>query len=151
MKILIAIDESPISLRAAQEAAKLFPSAEFVVVNVNHRPVPWVSTPGFGFVYPVTVEQFPVQGLSPDELAERASEAGLDDAEVIALESLDAATAICEAAEANDVAAVVVGSHNRGLLRRLLNPSLADEVVRGTHRPVVVVSGAVPGEQTGEA
>jgi nucleotide-binding universal stress UspA family protein len=53
----------------------------------------------------------------------------------------DPARVICMTAEEQDVDAVVVGSHDKGLLRRLLEPSVAQAVVQGTHRPVLVVSG----------
>ena len=48
------------------------------------------------------------------------------------------------AAEEHDVDVVVVGSHDRGMLSRLLDPSVAAGVVRGTYRPVLVVSGHSP-------
>jgi hypothetical protein len=39
-KVLIALDDSPILLRAAREAARLFPDAEFLVVNMTRRTAP---------------------------------------------------------------------------------------------------------------
>jgi nucleotide-binding universal stress UspA family protein len=39
---------------------------------------------------------------------------------------------------------IVVGSHDKTLLRRLIDPSVAASVVRDTHRPVLVVSGQDP-------
>ena len=75
MKILIALDESPVSARAAREAVRLF--------------------------------------------------SGQD-------------------AEDNEVDVIVVGSHDKSVLRRLVDPSVAAGIVRETYRPVLVVSGEPP-------
>jgi nucleotide-binding universal stress UspA family protein len=145
MKLLIALDESAVSLRAAKEAARLFPHGEYLVVNVARRPTPWIAAGDFGTVYPATLADLPPEGMSDADLAELANRAGLDDAELLRLEG-DPAHAICEAAEGHDVDVVVVGSHDKGVLRRLVDPSVADAVVQGTYRPVLVVSGEPPAE-----
>ena len=144
VKVLIALDESSIALRAAHEAEKLFPGAEFLVVNVTRRVVPWIGGGSFGTVYPVyPVELPPVPHIEEDELNALAEDVGLDDAEILQVEG-DPATAICDAAHAHDVDVVVVGSHDKGVLRRLLDPSVAHAVVQGTYKPVLVVSGSPP-------
>jgi nucleotide-binding universal stress UspA family protein len=142
MKILVALDASPASLRAAHEAGRLFPDAEFLVVNVTRRVVPWVAEGEFGTVYPATIYAFN-EGLEPEEVMAAAEAAGLDDVAALRLAG-DPADAICAAADAHDVDAVVVGSHDYGVLRRLFDPSVAQAVVRGTFRPVLVVSGSPP-------
>jgi hydroxyethylthiazole kinase-like sugar kinase family protein len=45
MKILIALDESPVSARAAREAVRLFSlaGAHFLVINVAAIPTAWVG------------------------------------------------------------------------------------------------------------
>jgi nucleotide-binding universal stress UspA family protein len=142
-KLLVALDESPISFRAAREAARLFPDAEMLVVNVTRSFVPWVTHVEFGAVYPTTPPELLAPAFDEDQLAARAEEAGLDSAEVLVLEG-DPAGAICAAAEQHDVDVVVVGSHDKGVLRRLIDPSVAHAVVQGTFRPVLVVSGTAP-------
>jgi nucleotide-binding universal stress UspA family protein len=139
-KVLIALDDSPISLRAAREAGRLFPDAEFLVVNVTRRIVPWVSAGEFGTVYPLTFSDLTEVPIDEEVLFDRAHIAGIDDAEFLTLKG-DPASVICSAAEEHDVDAVVVGSHDKGVLRRLLDPSVAQAVVQGTYRPVLVVSG----------
>jgi len=94
-------------------------------------------------VYPMRFNELPSVELSEDELVERADAAGVADAEVLSSRG-DPAGAICDAAEEHDVDAVVVGSHDKGVLRRLLDPSVAQAVVQGTYRPVLVVSGTPP-------
>ncbi len=143
MRVLVALDESPISRRAAKEAARLFPGAEFLVVNVGRTVAPWVMAGEFGAVYPIDYVELDTIGLDSHELATEAEEVGLGDADVLTLEG-DPAQVICEAAEEHDVDAVVVGSHDKGVWRRLLEPSVAHAVIQGTYRPVVVVSGAPP-------
>ena len=142
-KILVALDESPISLRAARAASALFPDAEFLVINVTRLVVPWVMAGEFGAVYPMRSAD--IAALTPDEaeLEAIAHEAGIDDPVVLTPVG-DPATSICEAAERHDVDVIVVGSHDKGVLRRLMDPSVAEAVVHGSHRPVLVVSGTPP-------
>jgi nucleotide-binding universal stress UspA family protein len=143
-KVLVALDDSLVSLRAAREAARLFPTAEFLVINVTRRAVPWVAGWEYGSAYTVETIDLPPEGLHDDELGALAAEAGLETAEVLLVEGGAPADTICDAAEAHDVDVIVVGSHDKGVLRRLLNPSVAQAVVHGTHRPVLVVSGSGP-------
>jgi nucleotide-binding universal stress UspA family protein len=143
MKVLVALDDSTISLRAAREAVRLFPGAEFLVVNVNRRPVPWLAPGPFGATYATSFVDLPPVGLDDEALAERAHASGIDDPETITTVG-EPASAICDAAEEHDVDVVVIGSHDKGVLGRLLHPSIAHAVVSGTHRPVLVVSGRPP-------
>lgn len=105
--------------------------------------VPWLGAEGYGMVYPYMAVDLPATGLGHDRLAEAAEAAGLDDAEMLTL-SGDPALSICNAAESHDVDVVVIGSHDKGVLHRLLDPSVAQAVVQGTYRPVLVVSGTPP-------
>lgn len=141
-RVLLALDESPVSFRAAQEAALLFSGEddEFLVISVARIPVPWVPV-GFGTVgvLPPGWEQLAV---SPEEtdVTRRAEEAGAEPVEVLT-EVGDPVECICAAAEEYDVDVVVVGAHDKGFLARLFQPSVSAEVIRGTDRPVLVVSG----------
>ena len=143
-KVLVALDDSVASLRAAREAARLFPEAEFLVINVTRRAVPWVAGWEYGSAYTVETVDLPAEGMHDDELSALATEAGLDPAEVLTVEGGAPADAICDAAEVHDADVIVVGSHDKGVLRRLLNPSVAQAVVHGTYRPVLVVGGTPP-------
>lgn len=145
MKVLIALDDSEISLRAAREAHRLFGAADYLVVNVSRRVVPWLVAGQFGMVYPVDVAELVSGGLDDSSLAEKIDSAGLESAEVLTFDG-DPAVAICGAAETHDVDVVVVGSHDKGVLRRLVDPSVAQAVVQGTYRPVLVVSGVAPSD-----
>lgn len=145
MKVLIAMDEAPVSRRAARDASRLFAAcgAEFLVVNVAGIDIPWMPGPGFGMVAPLPPDPRwlePVNEEDEARVAELAEAAGVPDAEPIATIG-DAVTSICRAADEHDVDIIVVGSHDKSALQRLFDPSVASGVVRATHRPVLVVSG----------
>ncbi len=112
-------------------------------MSVTRRFIPSVAVSGFGAVYRTLVADLPPLGPDEDELAGRAADAGLEEVDVLQVES-DPASVICEAAETHDVDVVVVGSHDKGVLRRLVDPSVALAIVQGTYRPVLVVSGSPP-------
>ena len=152
MNILIAIDESPVSTRAAREAVRLFGSGDnrFLVVNVASVPVPWAGAAGFGAVGPLPEPMW----TDPDALADRAEaderelkvlaeDAGIPAADV-EVRAGNVVSEICAAADSHDADVIVVGSHDKPALRRLFDPSVAAGVTRSTHRPVLVVSGQPP-------
>jgi nucleotide-binding universal stress UspA family protein len=144
-RILLALDESGDSLRAARAAVALFPDAEFLVVNVARVPVPWMPVDEFGTVGAVPPPDFDQIVVAADanaraEVAAVAEEAHVKATEVL-IEHGDPVDAIAEAAEAHDVDIVVVGSHDKSGLARLFSRSVAAGVVHRVHRPVLVVSG----------
>jgi nucleotide-binding universal stress UspA family protein len=147
--VLVAVDESPVSLRAAREAVRLFDalSPEYLVINVARGGPGRLFPAEFGAVEAMPGSQWDsweLEELAHHAVAAAAAEqAGLDHPEVI-VEAGDPAACICSAAEGHHVDVVVVGSHDRGTLGRLLSPSVSAAVVRGTHLPVLVVSGESP-------
>ena len=148
-RLLIAMDESPQSPRAARVAAALFPDPdnEFLVINVATVPVPWVG--GLGMFGEVGVAQpmlwnehaEEVEEAHREEILAQAAEAGLEDADVL-LGVGDPVAGIIRAADEHDVDIIVVGSHSRNFLARLIEPSVTDGVVHRTHKPVLVVPEA---------
>ncbi|MBA3652638.1 MAG: universal stress protein [Actinobacteria bacterium] len=145
MRILVALDESAVSARAAREAVRLFGTsgAEFLVINVARTPNTSLYPTDFGAVAPMPHDAAYLSDQAELHAAALADQVGLADAEVIT-DLGDPASSICDAADAHNVDVVVVGSHDRGVIGRLLEPSVAAGVVRGTHRPVLVVSGSPP-------
>jgi nucleotide-binding universal stress UspA family protein len=63
--------------------------------------------------------------------------AGLDHAQPVG-ETGDPADAIIAAAREYEADVIVVGSHDRGWFRRLLNPSVSGAVVRDADVPLLV-------------
>ncbi|MGE0880276.1 MAG: universal stress protein [Acidimicrobiia bacterium] len=139
MIALIALDESAISVRAAREARHLFPNAEFLVINVGRGVVPWLAAGQFGMVYPAPAPMIE-EAMPDDELETLAESAGVHPTDVITVVG-DPGRAICDAAEQHDVDVIVVGSHDKGVFRRLIEPSVAQAVLHNTHRPVLIVGG----------
>jgi len=150
--VLIALDESPVSRRAAREAARLFGAARtrFLVVNVARTPASWIPVGGFGLVS-VPPPGWEEKMLLPDEdeLARQAEEVGVTDPEILS-EVGDPVDAICTAAEEHDADVIVVGSHHKSFLARIVSPSVSAGVARGTDRPVLIVSDRTVGGQTGQ-
>jgi nucleotide-binding universal stress UspA family protein len=136
-KVLIALDHTEASTHAARTAVALFPDATLLVVNVAQMPVPWVVE-GYGAVYSLPPNWPPPIEELRAALAADCATAGVTDAELIA-ESGDPAHRICQAADEHDVDLIVVGAHHKGVLRRLVDPSVSLEVVHEAHRPVLVV------------
>ena len=143
IRILVALDESPAAQRAAREAARLFSegSAEFLVMNVARVPAGWVPPAPYG-----GVEVMPagwggeLRTMDEADVEAAARQAGVPEPHVLT-EAGNPADRICEAAEEHDADVIVVGGHDKSLLTRLFDPSVSSAVVRGTHRPVLVVSG----------
>lgn len=158
--VLIAVDDSETSVRAASTAHRLFgDDARYTVVNVApHASLMWgESSLAVGGVYPLV----PMPGIhggaplgvatstAPDEVemervdvAEQraqdvATEAGIPGARPVG-DVGDAAEAII--ATAHDVGAdvIVLGTHDRGWFARLVNGSVAGDVIRAADVPVLI-------------
>lgn len=147
MRVLIALDESAVSVRAAREAARLFAGGdtEFLVISVSRVPLMWAGAAGYGMVATLPMDPAVLEAgqEAEEELSARAQAAGVDDAEAHT-ESGDPVDVICRAAEEHDVDVIVVGSHDKSALRRLVDPSVAVGVARATYRPVLIISGEPP-------
>lgn len=143
MKVLIALDHSPASRHAARTAAQLLgpEGAELLALNVTGLPLSWSGVGyGFGAVIPLQIGALDAEAEAEQTEAMRreALAAGLPDAEV-EIASGDVVHEICAAADRHEVDLIVVGSHDRGLLSRLVEPSVSQGVVRSSTRPVLVV------------
>ena len=157
IKVLIAVDDTDESAEAAALARRLFgDQAEYLAINVFEHPLPieprssWPEgrPVTWGAVWPYSAgPDAPVGGdevpeISAHDVAEShardaAERAGLDEAELIG-EVGDPADAILGAADEHDVDVVVVGSHRRSWLSRLLSHPVSAEVVKRANVPVLV-------------
>jgi nucleotide-binding universal stress UspA family protein len=147
-KVLIAVDETDASRHAAEVAAALFPDSDFLALCVAATPIAWMP-PGaeWGYVMPYT-ELPPRRGdlnSLDDEAAARAAErakevtADLGSARTIG-EVGDPTTSILRAADEHHVDVIVVGSHHKNWLTRLIEGSIADSVAHHATVPVLVVA-----------
>ena len=141
-KVLVAFDESPVSRRAAQVAGRLFagPDTEFLAISVAEVPTAWGDPFGGVYALPQSFwEDLPAEGLSERDVAAEADASGLDRVEPLVEVGMPV-DRIVAAAEEHDVDVIVVGAHDKGFLRRLVDPSVSGGVIHRAHRPVLVVS-----------
>ncbi len=147
-KVLIAVDETDASRHAAEVAAKLFPGGDFLALCVAAAQIEWMP-PGaaWGYVMPYTELPPRSAGLNTidDEAAARAAERAAEvAAEIPSAETIgevgDPTTAILRAADDHDVDVIVVGSHHKNWLARLIEGSVADNVAHRATVPVLVVA-----------
>lgn len=141
-KVLVAIDDSIASVRAAEFARELFAGqeVEVIAISVTPRPTPWIAGEvGFGATYPYLAVPLPELDEELEQRAEQTVEQRGASADVKLAEVGDPAEAIREAARAHRVSVIVVGSHQRGLFSRLLHGSVGDELVHDAPCPVLVV------------
>jgi nucleotide-binding universal stress UspA family protein len=159
--VLIAVDATDSSVHAVETAHRLFgDDADYLVLNVgagSYVPVP-IFPSEVGMITPMAwapiVHPHGAAGDVGRDVAESAVISEADVAETIAQRTGeegglpkatalgivgDAAGSIIEVAVDHAADVIVVGTHERGWLTRLLTSSVADEVRRESPIPVLVV------------
>lgn len=137
MKVLVPLDDSELARAALEHAVTTFPDAEFVVVHVINPSVSAYSDdPPYNFQRAVEAEE-----EAADRLFEMAREVATEHDVPITTETLvgSPARGIVECAEENNVGQIIIGSHGRSGLSRVLLGSVAENVVRRAPVPVTVV------------
>ncbi|WP_129113064.1 universal stress protein [Halegenticoccus tardaugens] len=137
-RILIPVDGSPPSKAAVEFATDEWPDAEFTLLNVIN-PVEAGYSPGAGV--PSGAEDWYEGARTQSEsvLAEMQSEIGPDANVETMTEVGRPSQAIVEVAEEGDFDLVVIGSHGRKGVSRILLGSVAEAVVRSSAVPALVV------------
>ncbi|WP_435062878.1 universal stress protein [Halobaculum sp. EA56] len=142
-RILVPLDRSDHSTKALDHALAVHPDATLVLVNVVD-PTRWISAgddEGMEPYYSERLEESAKEASDEllEEAAERAREAGVE-AETVRLVGRPAPT-ILEYIEDHEaeVDQVVMGSHGRTGLSRMLLGSVAEKVTRRSPVPVTVV------------
>jgi nucleotide-binding universal stress UspA family protein len=138
-KILVPIDGSQQSRDALEYALEHFKDADLTVINV-------IDPIEAGYTAQATVPGYSEQWF---EQAQESAEELFDEAQQPADEydhELDTTTevgrpsrTIVEYAEENDVDHIVMGSHGRSGVTRILLGSVAESVVRRSPMPVTIV------------
>jgi len=155
-RVLVAVDDSEGSVRAAETAHRLFgEDAEYLAVSVTNvvdvASIPWYGAgwgapyaAPYGAVWSYRTASGPddPEALEGEQIAEAnarhvVQQTGLD-AEPVGEEG-DPATAVLRAAEDRDVDVIVVGTQERGWFDRLLHPSVSMDIVKHAHVPVLIV------------
>lgn len=135
--ILVPMDRSPMAKRALEHAVSMHPDAEFTVL----------------YVIDYIEESYSARALvGTDELRERAEERAADlfeeaaeiaDEQGVEIETQtavgDPSREIVAYAEEHDVDQIVIGSHGRSPMSRILLGSVAEKVTRRAPVPVTVV------------
>jgi nucleotide-binding universal stress UspA family protein len=147
-RIVVAVDESPASGRAAAFVNAFFghdDDVSIVAVNVARVPVEWLPPVAYGGLYP-----WPWGpqggGVVPDEVIRETE----DDATVVAAEQApegaevevvfgEPVDAIQRAAVEAHADLVVVGANHKGFFDRMLEGSVSERLTRESPLPVLVV------------
>lgn len=160
-QVLIAVDDSEHSLRAARVAYDLFgDSAAYTVVNVTDQsPMVWGGDSlMWGVGYPVLLAPSRLVGVvppgagagagatnpdtAPIEAAIRVAQEVADEADLphpqVVGEAGDPAQAILEAARHHQADVIVIGSHERSWFSKLFSPSVTGSVVKDADIPVLI-------------
>ena len=136
-RILIAVDEQPVSVRAAEVGSELARSlgGEVALIHVHNGSADYAMD----------------TGLAPKELAARAEQEGrrllagfrerlgLQPSTLEFVQSGAPAATITEAARQWSADLIVIASHGRSGMRRALFGSVAEGVMRNAPCPVFVV------------
>jgi nucleotide-binding universal stress UspA family protein len=140
--VLVATDGSPSSIAAARAAAGLLRSADHVTLVSVLTEVPGDDAGGFeGSVYSageqdrLWQQELAEAGRELEETAVALTSAQIDKR----IEVGDVAGTICRVAADLHVDVIVVGSHGRRAIERILLGSVSEHVVRHSPCPVLVV------------
>lgn len=139
MKILVAIDGSEISIRAARYANTLAKSlakpARIFLAAVDAAPFPGVvSRIGKDAMDRIHAENHE-RMLAPARKALARSKADVRELPLIG----EPADALLEAAKANKAHLVVMGSHGRGAVKGILLGSVSSKVIAQSDIPVTII------------
>ena len=137
-RVLLATDLTAVSENAAADAIQLAieHDAQLIVISVIDTSL--LRLPGGRFLRRVDQERARIEERA-QELVMRARDAGAR-ATFLVWEG-DPAEAVLEAASAEAADVIVLGSHGRGRLGRLILGSTSTRVTEGARCPVLVVRG----------
>ena len=134
-RILVPFNDSEPARLALREALEMFRSKEFVVLNVIE-----LENLSHGVSGPAAKELDETREEEAEELFEEART--IADKYDVSLDTVvekgDAADVIVESTEAYDVDHIVMGSHARSGLSRILVGSVAEEVIRSAPVSVTI-------------
>lgn len=137
MRILVAIDDSEPARTALEHVLEHYPDAEVTLIHVIN-PIPGLYGGDTVYNYPQLIETGKKRA---DELFEEAAELVAASDRSITTETVvgDPARGIVDHADDGDYDLIVVGSHGRSGVSRVLLGSVAEKIVRRSPIPVTVV------------
>ncbi|AGB36182.1 universal stress protein [Natronococcus occultus] len=137
MKILVPLDDSEPALTALEHALETFPEADLTILHVVNPSVSaYRSDAPYNFPRAVELEEEKAEALF-----ETARELATDHDGTLETATMVGAPprGIVEYASEHDVDGIVLGSHGREGVSRVLLGSVAEQVVRRAQVPVTVV------------
>ena len=138
--ILLTTDFSEASEEAVAMAGEMARAtgARLTVLHVHHHApaAPEAVVPPEKYVSPADLDAEAQQSL---EDLRRTLLQGVESVSLVSLENVSAPLAICDYAAKHDVDLIVIGTHGRTGIPRLLIGSVAEKVVRHASCPVLVV------------
>ena len=142
MHVLIATDGSPASIDAARRSGELLKAADRVTLVTVVTEVPGDDAGGFeGSVFSpgeqdrLWEQEMAEAGAELERTARALTTAQIDKR----VEVGDVGGTVCRVAADLKVDLIVVGSHGRGAIERMLLGSVSDQVVRHAPCPVLVI------------
>jgi nucleotide-binding universal stress UspA family protein len=143
--VLAALDGSETSETALRDAFELgiTENAALVLVHALQPPVA-AASPYLPHTIQLTHDEMEAREEHMKEYLERVADQqwlGERETKVEVRVDYHPAPTILDIAQDEDVDLIALGTHGRGGLRRLVLGSVADKVIRGTHRPVLVHRG----------
>ncbi len=152
-RIMLAVDGSPTSDIALSEAMKLARAgASLRVVTVVDNPVLTFPAP-YGLAYDTGIvaramleNGKAVLKAAVDKLAAAGITADSTLIDLTATSSRNIAAALVQEAADWQAELIVIGSHGRRGVARVLLGSVAEEVMRTAHQPVLLVKGPAAGK-----
>ena len=150
MRVMVAIDGSELAHEAARRSRVLLAPADDVIILGVVDEVPMLESAGvvgdgIGITAPVVVDE-QLQAVEELEkyLGKEASRvAGLFPGATVLVEHGSPGPVICDIAADRAVDVLVIGSHGRGALKRMLMGSVSEHVIRHAPCPVLVVRAAL--------
>lgn len=142
-RILVPLDESPMSERALKQALRDYPDAEIHLFHaIDLSEVGYSDNPDVGVA--AHAEEWERSGKERaetlfDRAEETVAEVGFRGDVVTSTELGSPARTIVSYAEDHDIDHIVMGSHGRSGISRVLLGSVAESVVRRSPCPVSVV------------
>ncbi|MFB6073971.1 MAG: universal stress protein [Haloarculaceae archaeon] len=136
--ILVPVDDSPLAEHALEYAATEHPEAELIVLHAIDAAEAAHTTTTGGVVPEYWEQWFEDQQDDAERLFDRARDIVGRDVETVTVTD-NPARAVVQYAEDNDVNQIVMGSHGRQGVSRMLLGSVAETVVRRSPVPVTVV------------
>ena len=142
--IIVPLDGSALAAQCVPPAIEIAKScgAELIFIRAVHLPSFAVSGPGaefYGNDYGVAKQRESARQYL-EQFVDMAKEAGVSAHGHAALGN--AAARIIEESRNEPDSIIVISSHGRGGIRRMMLGSVADKIVRSSHHPVLVIKHA---------